>query len=108
MVSHRPPRDTGSRLRTTVMRWATGSADSSGSAAGCGVGRLTRIGRGRGAAAAHTALTVAGILQVSGAGAKGIGIVQDGVDLPFFTGRAAHPDLVLGGKATRGADLLVG
>src|SRR4051812_3219711 len=108
MVSHRPPRHAGSRLRTTAMWWATGSAGSSGSAAGCDAGRLTRTGWGGGAAAAHTTFTVARILQVPRAGAEGIGIVQHGVDLPSFTGRAAHPDLVLGGKATGGADFLVG
>ena len=47
-------------------------------------------------------------VEVLRAGAECLGIGQHGVDLPLFTCRSGHPDLVLGGEATGGADLLIG
>ena len=58
-----------------------------------------------------TGITEDGVIAGPGllrAGAEGVGIGQHGVDLPLFAGRAGDPDLVLGGEATRGADLLLG
>ena len=60
-----------------------------------------------GATAADAALSVV-FVEVLRAGAEGVGVGQHGVDLPLLTRRAGHPDLVLGGEATGGADLLVG
>src|SRR6185437_6967716 len=76
-------------------------------AAGRGASRLARP-RGRGATAADTTLTFVGVLQKLGAGAEGVGVGEHGVDLPLFPGRPGDPDLVLGGEATGGADLLIG
>src|SRR3977135_767559 len=41
-------------------------------------------------------------------GAERRGVGQDGVDLPLFVAWTRHPHLVLGGKATRCADLFLG
>jgi len=40
--------------------------------------------------------------------AEGVGVRQDGVDLPLFAAWTGHPHLVLGGEATGRADLLFG
>ena len=81
-----------------------------GSAAGRGLGRFGLglcCGSGAAAADVTTLVSLAAVEQL-GAGAERLGVGQHGVDLPFLAGRAGDPDLVLGGKTTGGADLLVG
>src|SRR5699024_4719035 len=48
------------------------------------------------------------VVEVLWARAEGLGVGEDGVDLPLLPRRSGDPHLVLGGEAAGGADLLVG
>jgi hypothetical protein len=68
---------------------------------------VARISDCRRTAAADAAVGLV-FVEMLRAGAEGLRVRKNGVDLPLLPCGASHPDLVLGREATRGADLLIG